>query len=127
MLLVMGDGGYLAPPSQDPSKEKIWTETRKRLDRFLPNLFVEIFPESSNHAPQHAPSSTREVDQDGSPSTKEKHRTTADALESHQNGEILQSQDPDGTSRSEVASSSQTEKRPATNASGAETSPDDVD
>jgi brefeldin A-resistance guanine nucleotide exchange factor 1 len=42
----MADGGYLAPPYQDPTKEKIWTETRKRLDRFLPHLFAEIFPES---------------------------------------------------------------------------------
>ncbi|KAJ9368343.1 hypothetical protein DTO282E5_6936 [Paecilomyces variotii] len=46
ILLVMADGGYLAPPYQDPTKEKIWTETRKRLDRFLPHLFTEIFPES---------------------------------------------------------------------------------
>lgn len=40
----MADGGYLAPPSQDPSKETIWVETQKRLDRFLPQLFAEIFP-----------------------------------------------------------------------------------
>ncbi|KAF3483496.1 Sec7 domain-containing protein [Arthroderma uncinatum] len=45
ILLVMADGGYLvAPPNKDPTKDKIWTETRKRLDRFLPNLFAEIFP-----------------------------------------------------------------------------------
>jgi brefeldin A-resistance guanine nucleotide exchange factor 1 len=45
ILLVMADGGYLAPSSQDPSKEKIWVETRKRLERFLPTLFAELFPE----------------------------------------------------------------------------------
>ncbi|KAL1955210.1 hypothetical protein VTO42DRAFT_8922 [Malbranchea cinnamomea] len=44
ILLVMADGGYLAPPNQDPSKEKIWVETQRRLDRFLPELFSEIFP-----------------------------------------------------------------------------------
>lgn len=44
ILLVMADGGYLVQPSQDPSKEKIWVETQKRLDRFLPHLFGEIFP-----------------------------------------------------------------------------------
>lgn len=38
----MADGGYIAPPTEDPSKEKIWVETQKRLDRFLPNLFAEI-------------------------------------------------------------------------------------
>lgn len=40
----MADGGYLVPPSQDATREKIWTETKKRLDRFLPDLFQEIFP-----------------------------------------------------------------------------------
>jgi golgi-specific brefeldin A-resistance guanine nucleotide exchange factor 1 len=41
----MADGGYLVPPSQNPSKEKIWIETRKRLERFLPDLFGELFPD----------------------------------------------------------------------------------
>lgn len=41
----MADSGYLAPPpTEDSSKEKIWVETSKRLDRFLPNLFEELFP-----------------------------------------------------------------------------------
>ncbi|KAI1946887.1 GDP/GTP exchange factor for ARF [Ophidiomyces ophidiicola] len=44
ILLIMADGGYIAPPGKDPTKERIWTETQKRLDRFLPNLFKEIFP-----------------------------------------------------------------------------------
>ncbi|KAK2792707.1 GDP/GTP exchange factor for ARF [Onygenales sp. PD_12] len=44
ILLVMADGGYLASPTEDPSKEKLWVETQKRLDRFLPHLFSEIFP-----------------------------------------------------------------------------------
>lgn len=48
ILLVMADGGYLVPPSQDPSKESIWTETKKRLERFLPDLFKEIFPNASD-------------------------------------------------------------------------------
>lgn len=43
----MADGGLLVPPSQDPNKEKIWAETRKRLERFLPELFLEIFPDAS--------------------------------------------------------------------------------
>ncbi|GLB02791.1 GDP/GTP exchange factor for ARF [Aspergillus tubingensis] len=63
ILLVMADGGYLVPPSQDPSKEPIWTETKKRLERFLPDLFKEIFPNASDEksapvsvAPSPAPS-----------------------------------------------------------------------
>mgnify|MGYP007007024880 CR=1 FL=1 len=44
----MADGGYLVSPSEDPSKEEIWVETRKRLSRFLPDLFSEIFPDTPN-------------------------------------------------------------------------------
>lgn len=52
ILLVMANGGYLvAPPNNDPEKERIWTETQKRLDRFLPNLFGEIFPATPADAP----------------------------------------------------------------------------
>lgn len=42
----MSNGGYLVPP-EDTAKgtsSEIWEETWKRVDRFLPNLFVEIFP-----------------------------------------------------------------------------------
>ncbi|KAF9889422.1 GDP/GTP exchange factor for ARF [Aspergillus nanangensis] len=56
ILLVMADGGYLVPPSQDPSKEKVWSETKKRLERFLPDLFKELFPEPSKET--SAPAST---------------------------------------------------------------------
>lgn len=63
----MADSGYLAPPpADDPGKEKIWVETSKRLDRFLPNLFEELFPtpppqegkqatsnnDNNNHSPE---------------------------------------------------------------------------
>lgn len=30
------------PPSQDPSKEKLWSESWKRIDRFLPDLKKEL-------------------------------------------------------------------------------------
>jgi brefeldin A-resistance guanine nucleotide exchange factor 1 len=42
MMLVMAKDGYLVPPSEDPSKEKLWVETWKRLDRFLPDLRKEL-------------------------------------------------------------------------------------
>jgi len=42
ILLVMSGSGFLVPPSQDPSKEKLWVETWKRLDRFLPDLRKEL-------------------------------------------------------------------------------------
>lgn len=58
ILLLMANGGYLVAPSQDQSKEEIWTQTQKRLERFLPDLFREIFPDASKQpAPVAAPSS----------------------------------------------------------------------
>lgn len=58
ILLVMADGGYLVPPSQDPSKEEMWVETRKRLSRFLPDLFVEIFPDAASEPEKSQPGPT---------------------------------------------------------------------
>lgn len=68
----MADGGHLVPPAQDPSKEQIWTETKKRLERFLPALFVEIFPEAAAKE-QPAP-----VPDDSPPATTEKKPETGD-------------------------------------------------
>lgn len=45
ILLVMADGGYLVPPTENEKPSEIWEETWKRVDRFLPDLFREIFPE----------------------------------------------------------------------------------
>jgi len=42
ILLVMSSSGYLVPPTQDPSQEKLWVETWKRIDRFLPDLRKEL-------------------------------------------------------------------------------------
>ncbi|KAI5296095.1 GDP/GTP exchange factor for ARF [Ascosphaera acerosa] len=44
ILLVMASGGYIRRPRDDPSKEQLWTETQKRLGRFLPSLFEEVLP-----------------------------------------------------------------------------------
>lgn len=45
MLLVMSNGGYLAPPDEKPEQEELWNETWKRVNRFLPQFFEELFPE----------------------------------------------------------------------------------
>ncbi|KKY18687.1 putative sec7 domain protein [Phaeomoniella chlamydospora] len=59
ILLVMAAGGYLVPPTEgkdasnnsegtsadeDKGKVKLWIETQKRLERFVPELWNEIFP-----------------------------------------------------------------------------------
>lgn len=38
----MASSGYLVPPSKDPAQEKLWVETWKRIDRFLPDLQNEL-------------------------------------------------------------------------------------
>lgn len=48
ILLVMSSGGYLAPPDRNPDQAELWNETWKRLNRFLPNFFEELFPEEAN-------------------------------------------------------------------------------
>jgi brefeldin A-resistance guanine nucleotide exchange factor 1 len=38
----MSSSGYLIPPSQNPDHEKLWVETWKRIDRFLPDLKKDL-------------------------------------------------------------------------------------
>lgn len=45
MLLVLSNGGYLAPPEEKPEQEELWNETWKRINRFLPGIYDELFPE----------------------------------------------------------------------------------
>lgn len=47
----MLDGGYLTPPSEHTKGSEIWDETWKRVDRFLPDLYAQIFPETSAPPP----------------------------------------------------------------------------
>ena len=47
ILLVMSSGGYLAPPDEKPENAELWIQSWNALDRFLPGLFVELFPEEA--------------------------------------------------------------------------------
>lgn len=49
----MSSNGYLVSPSQDPSKEKLWSESWKRIDRFLPDLRKELALEEQQQQPQN--------------------------------------------------------------------------
>jgi brefeldin A-resistance guanine nucleotide exchange factor 1 len=42
ILLVMSSSKVLVPQSEDPFLDKLWTETWKRIDRFLPDLRKEL-------------------------------------------------------------------------------------
>ncbi|KXJ95211.1 hypothetical protein Micbo1qcDRAFT_115600 [Microdochium bolleyi] len=50
VLLIMASNGLLVPPSTDPEQEKLWTETWKRIDRFLPELRKELALDRDNGA-----------------------------------------------------------------------------
>ena len=52
ILLVMADGGFITPPSNHQPPTELWEQTRKRVDRFLPGLVAEIFPQIT--APESA-------------------------------------------------------------------------
>jgi golgi-specific brefeldin A-resistance guanine nucleotide exchange factor 1 len=43
----MSASGYLAPPEQKPQQADLWNQTWRHLDRFLPNLREELFPETT--------------------------------------------------------------------------------
>lgn len=52
ILLVMADGGFIKPPSNGSPLTELWDETCKRLDRFLPDLIAEIFPQVNDPPPE---------------------------------------------------------------------------
>ena len=60
----MSSSGYLVPPSKDPSQEKLWVETWKRIDRFLPDLRTELALEEPEAAQEEQqPQAEKPVEQ----------------------------------------------------------------
>lgn len=55
ILLVMADGGFIQPPSDGSRPTELWDETCKRVDRFLPDLIAEIFPQVHTPLPETKP------------------------------------------------------------------------
>ena len=55
ILLVMADGGFIQPPSDDSRPTELWDETCKRVDRFLPDLITEVFPQVHTSLPETKP------------------------------------------------------------------------
>lgn len=48
VVLFMASSSYLVSPKEDPSKEKLWVETWKRIDRFLPDLRSDLALEETD-------------------------------------------------------------------------------
>ncbi|KIH92242.1 hypothetical protein SPBR_02176 [Sporothrix brasiliensis 5110] len=55
VLLFMASSGYLVAPSIDKSKEELWVETWKRIDRFLPDLKSELALDGTNDSQDESP------------------------------------------------------------------------
>jgi brefeldin A-resistance guanine nucleotide exchange factor 1 len=72
VLLFMASSGYLVPPNENPEHEKLWVETWKRIDRFLPDLRNELKTELplDEHKPEE-PSATSERGKGGDQKDKE--------------------------------------------------------
>lgn len=56
----MSSSGYLVPPEREQGDQKLWVETWKRLDRFLPDLKKELDFATPVPAPSNA-ESTEEI------------------------------------------------------------------
>lgn len=69
VLLFMSSSGYLVPPAKDPSQEKLWVETWKRIDRFLPDLRAELALEEPEPEPRER---QPQVEQPAEEQTEEK-------------------------------------------------------
>lgn len=61
ILLVMSSGGYIVPPKDGEEEEQseqqvqLWSETWNRLERFLPGLMPELFPDAKKPKPLARP------------------------------------------------------------------------
>ncbi|KID76590.1 Sec7 domain-containing protein, partial [Metarhizium brunneum ARSEF 3297] len=70
VVLFMASSGYLVPPSQDASKQTLWDETWKRVDRFLPELRSDLASEGLGTR-----SSTDQVQSEGGDGENEQKET----------------------------------------------------
>ncbi|KAF9869222.1 Sec7 domain-containing protein [Colletotrichum karsti] len=55
VVLFLASSGYLVAPSKDSSKENLWNETWKRIDRFLPDLKNDLALEEPKAKAEQAP------------------------------------------------------------------------
>lgn len=60
ILLVMADGGFIRPPVKGEQPTELWKQTVKRVDRFLPDLVKEIFPQADAQESGVAPPASEE-------------------------------------------------------------------
>ena len=77
ILLVMANGGLLVPPSENPEHAELWNETWKKLEKFLPGMFAELFPQTQEkEEPKKEKEKEKEKEQ-GPPKEKEREAAVA--------------------------------------------------
>jgi brefeldin A-resistance guanine nucleotide exchange factor 1 len=82
----MADSGYLAPPEVKPEQRELWDQTWKRLDRFLPSLHGELFPDDVNPKGQKLPIHNKAQVVSAEPSPKNKESSKATVAEEKEAG-----------------------------------------
>lgn len=86
VILFMVSSNILVPPSEDPSKEKLWDATWSRVDRFLPDLRSDILPPSeASPAPEKAA--------EAEPEAEEKKEEEKEVARDEANEEIIETKE----------------------------------
>lgn len=73
-VLIMKSDGYLAAPTtvdETEQQKEMFAETWKRLDRFLPDLMPEIFPEEPKKAAEEESKEEKPVEESEAPAAAE--------------------------------------------------------
>ena len=69
ILLVMANSGFLVAPAEGEAPSPLWAETWKRLGRFLPHLYGELYSDATT--PREPFASNRPSTASNRPSTSE--------------------------------------------------------
>lgn len=95
MLLVLSNGGYLAPPEENPEREELWNETWKRINRFQPNLLPEIFPNEAGKPVRPRASRDERVSRDERRESDLVSRPKVDGQEQEESEEVVEKRESD--------------------------------
>ena len=91
----MVSSGFLVPPKQDPSKEHLWVETWKRIDRFLPDLRADLALEEPEEDDKGGPGMTGrkvETKKEGKEETSEEEEGEGKGEDGQEKGPALESE-----------------------------------
>lgn len=76
IILVMAGSDVLTPPQPGERPSQLWVETVKRVDRFVPDLMEDLFPQTKPQ-PQAPDDVDAKQDENKAPSSEEQQRKTS--------------------------------------------------